>query len=466
MISVGILACGKIAQVRHLPEYADNPDVRIAGLFDLNAGRARTLAEKYGAKAYESAEALYADPAIDAVSICSSNDTHASLALAALRAGKHVLLEKPMAMNEADCEELAKTAKACGRLLMIDQNQRLAAAHMKARDLIRKGAIGKPITFATSFRHGGPETWSVDPGAGTWFFDRKRAVMGAMADLGIHKTDLIQFLLGQTIVEVSAKLSTLDKRYADGSLIGVDRGVRIEYGKNLTGIRVEADSSGAVTAVRPIGENADGTSLYLDGHIVNGRHGYNSARGTCANWLPSGYRFLTHADGSLRDGSYVTRAAENPFALHRCAAVKCSDARVDEKKKQKNGVSVAVARARMAEQAIAKFDAGCDGVQLSMDVDFVLLGDPEDYRQYRGLEPLFVYDTVHVRHGPLGIRAEINLTRFKWQVRAERVSEADFGALRDASVALASWQLPGGISGDKILPGSLSGRQLDRKSTV
>ena len=222
MISVGIVACGKIAQVRHLPEYADNPDVRIAGLFDLNAGRARTLAEKYGAKAYESADALYADPAIDAVSVCSSNDTHASLALAALRAGKHVLLEKPMAMNEADCEELVETAKACGRLLMIDQNQRLAAAHVKARDLIRNGAIGKPITFATSFRHGGPETWSVDPGAGTWFFDKKRAVMGAMADLGIHKTDLIQFLLGQTIVEVTAKLSTLDKRYADGTLIGVD----------------------------------------------------------------------------------------------------------------------------------------------------------------------------------------------------------------------------------------------------
>ena len=222
MISVGVVACGKIAQVRHLPEYADNPDVRIAGLYDLNAARAQALAEKYGAKAFESAEALYADPTIDAVSICSSNDTHAALAMAALHAGKHVLLEKPMAMNVADCEELVATAKACGRLLMIDQNQRLAAAHVKARAMISKGMIGKPITFTTSFRHGGPETWSVDPGVGTWFFDKKKAVMGAMADLGIHKTDLIQYLLDQTIVEVTAKLATLDKRYADGTLIGVD----------------------------------------------------------------------------------------------------------------------------------------------------------------------------------------------------------------------------------------------------
>lgn len=245
---------------------------------------------------------------------------------------------------------------------------------------------------------------------------------------------------------------------------GVDRGVRIEYGKNLTGIRVEADSSGAVTAVRPVGENADGSSLYLDGHVVNGRHGYNYARGTCANWLPSGYRFLTNADGSLRDGSYVTRASDPPFAVHRCAAVKCSDARVDEKKKQKTGVSVAVARVRMANQAVEKFAAGCDSVQLSMGVDFVLLGDTEEYRQYKGLEPLFVYDTVHVRHAPLGIRADVNLTRFKWLVRAERVSEADFGVLRDASASIASWQLPNGLSGAKIAPGSLSGRQLDDDS--
>ena len=122
MINVGVVACGKIAQVRHLPEYAENPDVRIAGLYDLNMDRASALAKQYGAKVYESAEALFADPGIDAVSICSSNNTHAELALAALAAGKHVLLEKPMAMNLADCEALVKAAEAAGRLLMIDQN--------------------------------------------------------------------------------------------------------------------------------------------------------------------------------------------------------------------------------------------------------------------------------------------------------------------------------------------------------
>ena len=82
--------------------------------------------------------------------------------------------------------------------------------------------IGRVITFRTTFGHGGPVTWSIDPGKATWFFDRKKAAMGAMADLGIHKTDLIQFLLSQTVTETTARLMTLDKRDASGNLAGVD----------------------------------------------------------------------------------------------------------------------------------------------------------------------------------------------------------------------------------------------------
>ena len=222
MLNIGIIGCGKIAQVRHLPEYEQNPGARIAGLYDLNQERAQTLAAQYGAKVYPSYEALLADPAIDAVSVCSANVSHAEITVAALEAGKHVLCEKPMATTLEDCERMVAAARKSGKYLMIDQNQRLAGAHRKARELIRAGAIGKPLTFRTAFRHGGPETWSVDPGKSTWFFDKKRAAMGAMADLGVHKTDLIQFLLDQVVVETMASLTTLDKKFADGSPITVD----------------------------------------------------------------------------------------------------------------------------------------------------------------------------------------------------------------------------------------------------
>ena len=222
MINIGIIGCGKIAQTRHLPEYSANKTCKIAGVFDLNFERAQEIAAQYGAVAYKTVEELLNNSNIDAVSVCVANNAHAEVTLKALQAGKHVLCEKPMATTIEDCEKMVRTAKEKGKYLMIGQNQRLTKAHVKAKELIQAGAIGKILTFRTVFGHGGPETWSVDPGVSSWFFDKKRAAMGAMADLGVHKTDLIQFLTDAKVVETKAVVKTLDKRGADGELIGVD----------------------------------------------------------------------------------------------------------------------------------------------------------------------------------------------------------------------------------------------------
>lgn len=221
-IKVGVIGCGKIAQVRHIPEYAANPHVEVYGFYDINQARAEELAVKYGGKAFASYQELLADPEIEAVSVCAANHVHAEIAIAALNAGKHVLCEKPMAVTLEECEAMVAAAKESGKYLMIGQNQRLAKAHAKAKELIEQGAIGKVLTFRTIFGHGGPETWSIDPGSNVWFFDKTKAAMGAMADLGIHKTDMIQYVLGSKIVKTQAVLTTLDKKDATGSLIGVD----------------------------------------------------------------------------------------------------------------------------------------------------------------------------------------------------------------------------------------------------
>ena len=221
MYKIGIIGCGKIAQVRHIPEYLANKDALITAFYDLNEERAKELAKIYNAKAYPSLDELLSSD-VDAVSICTANSTHAEIAIKALKKGKHVLCEKPMAVTLNECIEMDKVARDSGLILMIGQNQRLAKAHVKAHDLIKKGEIGRVISFTTTFGHGGPETWSVDPGKNTWFFDKKRAVMGAMADLGIHKTDLIDYLLDDVPVRVTARLATLDKKDASGALIGVD----------------------------------------------------------------------------------------------------------------------------------------------------------------------------------------------------------------------------------------------------
>lgn len=222
MLNIGILGCGRIAQRRHIPEYAANPDCVLAGYFNPTRSRAEEMAAQYGGSVYDSAEALLADAGIDAVSVCAPNCDHAPLTVRALRAGKHVLCEKPMAGSLRECEEMVRTARETGKTLMIAQNQRLTEAHQLARRLVAEGEIGRVLSFRSNFCHAGPERWSITPGPDTWFFDRRRAVLGAMGDLGVHKTDLIQFLLGENIVRVSAVLATLDKTGPDGGPIGVD----------------------------------------------------------------------------------------------------------------------------------------------------------------------------------------------------------------------------------------------------
>ncbi len=222
MFKIGILGCGKIAQVRHIPEYAENPDAELYGFYNPTRSRAEDMAAKYGGRVFDTPEALLSDPEIDAVSVCAANYAHAELSIKALKAGKHVLCEKPMATTLQDCEAMVKAAGDSGKFLMIGHNQRLAKAHAEAKKLIDSGLIGDIISFRTTFGHGGPETWAIKPGKDVWFFDKSKAAMGAMADLGVHKTDLIQFLTGQKVVRTTARLITLDKRDGSGALIGVD----------------------------------------------------------------------------------------------------------------------------------------------------------------------------------------------------------------------------------------------------
>jgi len=219
MYRIGIIGCGKIAEVRHAPEYAENPNCKLAAFFDEIPGRADSFAQKYGGKAFDTIDELLASD-LDAVSVCAANIAHAAISIKALEAGVHVLCEKPMATTLEDCEAMVLAAEKSGKYLMIGQNQRLARAHVKARELIQAGEIGKLLSFRTTFGHPGPEGWTGQKNS--WFFDKKRAVFGAMADLGVHKTDLIHFLTGDVITEVTAHVSTLDKKYPDGSPIQVD----------------------------------------------------------------------------------------------------------------------------------------------------------------------------------------------------------------------------------------------------
>ena len=221
-VKVGIIGCGMITQTRHAPEYAQNPNAEIVGLYDANAERAGEFAALYDCKAYPSVEALLADPEIEAVSVCSPNYTHAEYSIKALQAGKHVLCEKPMALNLEDSRRMMETAKATGKLLMIGHNQRLLPTHRRAHEILRSGAIGRILTFQSNFKHPGPENWSVNRSNTTWFFDSRKAQFGALGDLGAHKLDIIRYLTGREVAQVNATTMTLDKRKPSGEFIDVE----------------------------------------------------------------------------------------------------------------------------------------------------------------------------------------------------------------------------------------------------
>ncbi|WP_211331255.1 Gfo/Idh/MocA family protein [Companilactobacillus insicii] len=222
IINIGIIGCGRIAQTRHIPEYASNKNANILGYFDFNKQRAEEIAKKYGGQVYDSVENMLADNDIDAVSVCVTNSAHASISIQALNAGKNVLCEKPMATSLEDSEAMVNASKKNHKLLMIDQNQRFAKAHIRAKELIEENTIGRILTFKSTFGHGGPETWSIDGGPNTWFFDKNKSKYGAIFDLGVHKIDLVQYLLNSSVNNVSARLTTLDKKDSTGNLIDVD----------------------------------------------------------------------------------------------------------------------------------------------------------------------------------------------------------------------------------------------------
>lgn len=213
-LRIGVVGCGSIAKHRHLPEYHANKHAVIVAVCDVVKERAEQASEQFGGKTYDNYKEMIDREDLDIVSVCTPNYLHAPVSIYASKAGVHVLCEKPMATSKEEADEMIAAAKASGTKLMIAHNQRFVPSHQKARKLIESGEIGKIYSFRTAFGHPGPEGWSVD-GKDSWFFRKEEAFIGAMGDLGVHKSDLLRYLLGEEIVEVGAFIETSAKENTD-----------------------------------------------------------------------------------------------------------------------------------------------------------------------------------------------------------------------------------------------------------
>lgn len=228
-VRYGFIGCGAINQRRHMPEVAAHPGSQIVAVCDCNQERAIEVGARFGAPAFTDYRQMLRDAACDAVVIATPNYLHAQMSVDALQAGRHVLVEKPMATSEAEGRAIIAAARASGKQCMVGHSQRFMPPHRKAKQLLEAGVLGRVIGFRSSLKHSGPDNWIVD-GRESWFLRRKEAVMGAIGDMAVHKADLLRWLLGVEFADVGGSIGTLAKRYADGRLIDVDDTVSITLG--------------------------------------------------------------------------------------------------------------------------------------------------------------------------------------------------------------------------------------------
>jgi len=189
-VRFGFIGAGQIAY--HAAEAVlRHPHAKLVAIQDLHVERLKTLQKKHSLEfAHETVEELLANKSVDAVYIAVPNKFHIPLTIQALEAGKHVILEKPFAMNAAEAEKAIATAKATGLVLTVGMNQRFSADSQKIKQLVEEGLLGN-IYHAKAYwmrRTGIPKL-------GTWFQSKEIAGGGSLYDIGVHMLDLCLYTI-------------------------------------------------------------------------------------------------------------------------------------------------------------------------------------------------------------------------------------------------------------------------------
>lgn len=257
-LRLGIVGAGRIGNVHAQSITYHIPEADIVAVTDVNEEAAKKLAERFGVPKYSTNyRDIVDDPTIDAVLVCSPTPTHAGIAIAAMRAGKHVFCEKPVDLTIEKIRETARVAKEAGVKLQIGFNRRFDHNHGRVRQLARDGALGDIEIIKITSRD--PEPPSPEYAASSG---------GLYIDMMIHDFDMAMFLAGCDVTEVYATgTSLVDKRigaagdvdtaivtlaFENGALGVIDNSRRAAYGYDQ---RVEVFGSLGMAA----GEN-DGDS--------------------------------------------------------------------------------------------------------------------------------------------------------------------------------------------------------------
>ena len=211
---IAIIGCGLIGRKR----LAALPAGAFAAACDLEIGRAEQLvASAKAGSATDDAARVFADPAIDAVIVCTLNAALAPLALAAIRAGKHVLVEKPGAISTEQADELIDAARAASVRVRVGFNHRFHPALLQARSLYESGALGPLMFIRGRYGHGGRVGYDRE-----WRADPTLSGGGELIDQGVHLIDLAGWFLGDFArIEGHASTSFWDMPVDDNAFLNL-----------------------------------------------------------------------------------------------------------------------------------------------------------------------------------------------------------------------------------------------------
>jgi predicted dehydrogenase len=197
-LRVGFIGCGRISDL-HALAYKDSATAEIYAVCDSREDVARRRAKEWGAARWFTSHAkLLADEAVDAVEILTPHRVHAEMTIAALAAGKHVSLQKPMAMNLTEADDMIAASQRSGKLLRVCENFRYYPPYVKARQLLDEGAIGEPLSIRAKVLGGSPQGgWNVPADAWRWRLTEGECGGGPVVfDHGYHIFSIVMYFLG------------------------------------------------------------------------------------------------------------------------------------------------------------------------------------------------------------------------------------------------------------------------------
>lgn len=208
-VGVGVIGYGKVGASFHARYAHELRGLRLQAVCDTSEGRREAAADQYGCATYGKVDELLADEKVGLVAVCTPPNSHCDLTIAAAEAGKHIIVEKPLAMNYGEAQEMARAARKAGIFLTANQNRRLDADYLTVKKAVQSGKLGEVYCFESRWSHFSPAwaSWGVEEFMPDWRV-KARFGGGMVYDYASHLGDQILRMIDAPLVSVFADLQS------------------------------------------------------------------------------------------------------------------------------------------------------------------------------------------------------------------------------------------------------------------